>query len=93
MYSVEERQKAVDLYLKYDRYVALAIREFGYTKRHALMQWVSEYENTDKLHEKPAGYREGYSEKEKQTVVDFYLEHGKQIKYTLKTIGYSGGQH
>ena len=36
---------------------------------------------------------EGYSEKEKQTVVDFYLEHGKQIKYTLKTIGYSGGQH
>ena len=89
MYSVEERQKAVDLYLKYGRNAALAIRELGYPKRHALMQWVREYEKTGKLHEKTAGHR-GYSEKEKRTAVDFYLEHGKQIKYTLKTLGYPG---
>ena len=66
MYSVEERQKAVDLYLKYGRNAALAIRELGYPKRHALMQWVREYEKTGKLHEKTAGHR-GYSEKEKRT--------------------------
>ena len=38
MYSVEERQKAVDLYLKYGRNAALTIRELGYPNRHALIQ-------------------------------------------------------
>ena len=89
MYSVEERQKAVDLYLKYGRNAALTIRELGYPNRHALIQWVREYEKTGELHEKPAGHR-GYSEEEKRKAVDFYLEHGKQIKYTLKTLGYPG---
>ena len=60
MYSVEERQKAVDLYLKYGRNAALTIRELGYPNRHALIQWVREYEKTGELHEKPAGHR-GYS--------------------------------
>ena len=89
MYSVEERQKAVDLYLKYGRNAALTIRELGYPNRHALIQWVREYEKTGELHEKLAGHR-GYSEEEKRKAVDFYLEHGKQIKYTLKTLGYPG---
>lgn len=89
MYSVEERQKAVDLYLKYGRNAALTIRELGYPNRHALIQWVREYEKTGELHGKLAGHR-GYSEEEKRKAVDFYLEHGKQIKYTLKTLGYPG---
>lgn len=89
MYSLEERQKAVDLYLKYGRNAALTIRELGYPNRHVLVQWVKEYEKTGRLHEKYAGHR-GYSEDEKRRAVDFYLEHGKQIKYTLKTLGYPG---
>lgn len=87
MYSLEERQKAVELYFKYGRKASITIRELGYPDRHMLVKLAEEYEETGKLHEGSAGHR-GFSEEEKQKAVDFYLEHGKQIGYTIQTLGY-----
>ncbi len=40
MYSREERMKAIELYIKYDKNIAAVIRELGYPNRGALPRWV-----------------------------------------------------
>ena len=37
MYSYEERKKAVDLYIKYDKKASAVINELGYPNRHVLV--------------------------------------------------------
>ena len=51
MYSKEERQKAVDLYIKYGKRAATAIRELGYPNRHTLRLWYKEFKEEGKLRE------------------------------------------
>ncbi len=46
MYTLEERMKAVELYLKWGRDSAAVRRELGYPSRKALRLWVNEYETT-----------------------------------------------
>ena len=43
MYSREERMRAVELYIKYDKSAADAIRELGYPDRHTLRSWYGFY--------------------------------------------------
>ena len=87
MYALEERIKAVDLYFRYGRKASAVIRELGYPDRKMLVKWAKEYEETGKLHERCAGSNR-YSQEEKQEAVDFYLRHGKQISYTIRSLGY-----
>ena len=87
MYALEERIKAVEMYFKYGRKVSAVIRELGYPDRKMLVKWAREYEETGKLHERCAG-NSRYSQEEKQEAVDFYLRHGKQISYTIRSLGY-----
>ena len=63
------------------------MRELGYPDYKSLIAWVKEYEETGTLHEK-GNYTRSYTNEEKQKAVDFYLEHGKQIGYTIQTLGY-----
>ena len=51
MYALEERKKAVELYLKYGRHAALVMRELRYPDYKSLIAWVKEYEETGTLHE------------------------------------------
>ena len=87
MYALEERIKAVELYFRYGRKASAVIRELGYPDRKILVKWAREYEETGKLHERCAG-NSRYSQEEKQEAVDFYLRHGKQISYTIRSLGY-----
>ena len=43
MYTLEERQRAVDLYLKYGRKASIVISELGYPDRKMLPKWVREF--------------------------------------------------
>lgn len=43
MYSREEKLKAVELFIKYDKSPASAIRELGYPCRATLYAWHEEY--------------------------------------------------
>ena len=54
VYTLEERMKAVELYLKWGRNSAAVRRELGYPSKKALRLWVKEYESTGSLHD---GYR------------------------------------
>ncbi len=51
MYSLEERIKAVQFYIKYDLNVAATVRELGYPSPSMLVRWYREYQQTGNLHE------------------------------------------
>ena len=43
MYSREERMKAIELYIKYDKSIAAVIHELGYPSRGLLPRWYKAY--------------------------------------------------
>ena len=90
MYSYEERIRAVRLYIKLGRRVAVTIRQLGYPTKNALKSWHREFEQRLDL---PAGYarsKPAYSQEQKWLAVEHYLEHGRCISATIKALGYPG---
>ena len=90
MYSLEDRIKAVKLYIKYGKSAAAVIRELGYPNRHSLASWYKEYVNTNG--NLPANHeRKGKFTKEQiDYALNFYLTHGRREKWTVKMLGYPG---
>ena len=89
MYSLEDRMKAVSLYFKYGGSSATVRRELGYPSRKSLRLWVREYKATGVLHEGYSGARKPkYSNEQKQVAVDYYLEHGRSLRGTIRELGY-----
>jgi transposase-like protein len=46
MYSLKEKKRAIELYLKYDKSCAAVIHEIGYPCRVQLLAWYRDYEKT-----------------------------------------------
>ncbi len=88
MYSYEERKKAVELLIKYGMAYKTTIRELGYPKdRGTLNSWYKEYEKSGELR-KEFKRRPRYSKDEKEKAVAHYMQHGKNISYTVLCLGY-----
>ena len=87
MYSYEERMKAVKLYIKYGLCAADTVRELGYPYRKMLARWYKEYKETGDLH-KQFIKRPKYTPEQMKAAVDYYLEHGRNISRTVRTLGY-----
>jgi transposase-like protein len=87
MYSYEDRLRAVQLYIKLGRRIGLTIRQLGYPTKNALKTWYREYEQS---HELRAGYTRParFSQEQKVRAVEHYLEHGRCIAATIKSLGY-----
>ena len=90
MYTREERMKAIELYIKYDKCISDVVRELGYPSPNMLPRWYAEY-----LKEKETGiiwngYKRPskYSLKQKKIAVDHFLEHGRNITRTIRMLGY-----
>ena len=89
-YSREQRDRAVDLYIKYERCAADVIRELGYPSKVALLSWYA-----DRLEEERTGvpsrrgerYRR-YTDGQKRAAVDHYLEYGRRLSRTMRMLGY-----
>ena len=89
-YSREQRDRAVDLYIKYEHSAADVIHELGYPSKGALLSWYA-----DRLEEERTGvpsmrgerYRR-YTDEQKQAAVDHYLGHGRRLKRTMRALGY-----
>ena len=92
-YSKEQRDRAVDLYIKYEHSAADVIHELGYPSKGALLSWYA-----DRLEEERTGvpsrrgeryrrYRR-YSDEQKQAAVDHYLEYGRRPGRTMRMLGY-----
>lgn len=89
-YSKEQRDRAVDLYIRYERCAADVIRELGYPSSGRLPVWYRE-----RLEEERTGvpsmrgerYRR-YSDEQKRAAVDHYLEYGRRLRRTMRALGY-----
>ena len=87
MYSKEEREKAIKLYIKYGKCGADVIRELGYPDRKTLVKWYRTYLEKGVLFEQyPRSST--YSLEQKKTAVDYYLEHGRNLSRTIRALGY-----
>lgn len=88
MYTLEDRMRAVRLYLKYGGRSAVVRRELGYPTKNALKQWVREYEATGALHDGYPARPPRYSQEQRQAAVDYYLEHGCSLRRSIQALGY-----
>ena len=88
MYTVEERLKAVRLYIKYDCRPSAVIRELGYPSRNRLGIWYKEYLKTGTV---GSDVRQSkFTEEQRKCAVEYYLEHGQSASRTIKALGYPG---
>ena len=86
MYTIQERKKAIRLYIKYGLKAAPTIRELGYPSRKMLKRWYDDYKKIIKYLLIP---RENLDiQKTRKKAVNFYLTHGKNIAYTVRKLGY-----
>ncbi len=67
--------------------IGLTIPQLGYPTKNALKTWYREYETSQELR---AGYKRPpkFSQAQKARAVEHYLEHGKCIAATIKSLGY-----
>jgi transposase InsO family protein/transposase-like protein len=90
MYSPEERKRAVDLFIKYDKCASDVVHELGYPTRQSLYTWYKEY--IEELRTgiiRPAnGKHSKFSTEQKQTAVAYYLEHGRCAARVTRALGY-----
>ena len=88
MYSYEERLKAVQLYIQYDKSYASVFRELGYPpSSHSIKLWYKEYEETGGLHKSYSSHSK-YSDEQRKAAVQYYIEHGRSKSRTVKALGY-----
>ena len=87
MYSYEDRLRAVQLYIRLGKRVALTIRQLGYPTKNALKGWHREYVQHHELH---AGCvrQPKYTQAQKEQAVKHYLENGCCLVVTTKALGY-----
>lgn len=85
-----ETQKAIELYIKYDKCAADVNHELGYPDRKTLTRWYKNYVRTGMYWK---GYtrrqRSKYSLGQKETAVEYYLEHGQNLSRTVRALGYA----
>lgn len=87
MYSYEDRIKAVQLYIKYDKSAAATVQKLGYPSRKNLKLWYRTYVETGDL-PKHARPKPRYSTEQKRRAVDYYFSHGCSLARTKKALGF-----
>ena len=90
MYSREERNRAIHLYLKYDKCISDVIRELGYPNYRTLKIRYTEYQQQliDGTENDPCKMKPRFTEAEINKAVEYYLERGKNYSRTVKALWY-----
>lgn len=87
MYSLEQRKKAVELYIKYKFHAAKVIKELGYPTFKMLPIWYEEYHIRGSLHESKKRYSK-YTVEQQLAAIKHYFEHGQCVSRTVKFLEY-----
>ncbi|MBB4867400.1 transposase-like protein, partial [Pseudomonas nitritireducens] len=87
MYSYEDRQRAVRLYIKLGKRVGLTIRQLGYPTKNALKAWYREFEQPQGLSAKYTRQPK-YTNAHKEQAIQHYLDHGRCLSVTIKALGF-----
>jgi transposase-like protein len=90
VYAREDRNRAIELWLKYDKSSTAVIKELGYPSPKMLLRWYKEF-----LEEKETGVIQDqhqrlrrYTAEQKKEAVEHYLEHGRCLARTMRALGY-----
>ena len=92
MYSYEERLRAVELYQKYGKRLKATIRELGYPTKNSLKAWCAEFEKEGHLQQKYVRSLPKYSDEQKNTAIEHYVNHGRCFAFTRRALGYPSRQ-
>lgn len=87
MFTLEERQKAVELFIKSGRNENIVIQELGYPSPVCLRNWYKEFMTTGTLHEKSKS-KPKFTEKEIAYAVEYYHTHNLSYTQTCRELGY-----
>lgn len=94
MYSYKERKTAIELYIKYGRRAARVIKELGYPNRLTLRLWFYEFQREGIIRKNHQRHGVSpYSEEQQKQAVKHYLQHGRNLNYTVQELGYPGSTH
>lgn len=88
MYSKDQKETAVKLYIKYNKRVAPVIRELGYPDRKMIKKWYVEYLEIQNGIIKNSSRKPRFSKEQRNYAVNHYLTHGKNISDTTRQLGY-----
>lgn len=89
MFWYQDRTRAVLLYIKYDRGAAATVRDLPYPTTNALKKWHREYIALGEIRVSKTREKR-FPPEEERLAVDYYLEHGRRISATIRTLGYPG---
>lgn len=87
MFTLEERQKAVDLFIESGLSENTVIRELGYPSPVCLRNWYNEFITTGKLHEKSRP-KPKFTEEEIAYAVEYYRTHKLTYTQACRELGY-----
>lgn len=87
MYSLEDRMRAVQLYIESGCSEGAVIRELGYPSHMALRNWYKEYLRDGQLHAASAP-KPHYTEQEKVAAVAYFETHKTTLTQTCRAMGY-----
>ncbi|MDO4482694.1 MAG: IS3 family transposase [Bacillota bacterium] len=87
MYSLEERTKAVKLFIESDCSESTVIRTLGYPSPNALRSWYKEYLSTGQLHSTCA-QKPHYTDQQKAAAVAYFATHHTSLTQTCRAMGY-----
>ena len=87
MYSLEERMRAVQLYIQSGCNERTVIRELGYPSHTALRNWYKEYIGKGRFHASSAP-KPHYTEQEKEAAVAYFEANKTSLTQTCRALGY-----
>lgn len=85
MFTKEQKERAVKLYIESGRKAAAVINALGYPSRNMLRYWYQEYINTGKIHhERPSKYTEA----DRERALSYWRSHNYNRQETIQALGY-----
>ena len=88
MYSYEDRNRAVKLYIKLGKRPRATIRQLGYPTMNSLIGWYREFEQSRDLHVGYARSMFKYSDEQQKVAVQHYIDHDRCVASTIRVLGY-----
>lgn len=87
MYTLEERMKAVELYIQSGCSEGTVIRTLGYPSHTALRNWYKEYLAVGQLRAGSAP-KPRYTQEQKAAAVEYYAAHSATLTQACRALGY-----
>ena len=92
MYTREQRQRAIDAFIRLGHSYAATVRELGYPSEACLHNWWRDYEARGCVAECKYRREPKFDEGMRRRAVEHYLEHGRNASRTMRELGYPGNR-